>query len=208
MWSTRTVRALAAAALLSIPTVVPASASPGPAPAAASPADLTRGSVAPVATLDQPDAAGVACVFVTRGNFPVVTEVRAAPPLILWPDRRPGDPAERGRVTWRIVVQAGTGEISPTWKRIAVSRVRTGIARESTAATLTGVRVAIPAGRKRWLRVMHQVTWVARDGRVLGSLRRIQRWTSWVMDGREGWVTDTPCLTTLSKTIEAVPSAP
>lgn len=202
MWSTRSLRALAVAALLSIPIAAPASATD------AAPADTFRGVTAPVITLDQLDMAGVACVFVTKGNFPVVTEIRATPPQILWPDRRPGDPDEHGRVTWRVIVQAGAGEISATWSRLAASRVRSGIAHESTGATLASVRVPIPKGTKRWLRVVHVVTWRARDGHVLGSLRRVQHWTSWIMDGQEGYIADVPCPSILSKALPLAPTGP
>ena len=61
MWSTRTARALAGAALLSILTVVPASAGPMPP----IPPDVRTGVTGRVSTLDQPDLAGVACAYAT-----------------------------------------------------------------------------------------------------------------------------------------------
>jgi hypothetical protein len=166
----RTVRLLPAFSMTLLATVLAAGSAVAGVPV---PPETKTGKVGPYVIADAQADTIATCTYSPKSNDATLQQVIVDPPQVRWPNTKPAVPGQKGKVGWRVIIQAANVSWT-TWTTIAQRPMQKRTATETKAAAFTKRTIAVPATEPiTGIRVIVVAAWYKPDGSLRG---RVKHW--------------------------------
>jgi hypothetical protein len=135
------------------------------------PPETKVGKVGPYVIADAQADTLATCRYSPKSSDATLQQVIVDPPQVRWPNTKPAVPGQKGKVGWRVIIQAANVSWT-TWTTIAQRPMQKRMATESKPAAFSALTFDIPATAPyTGIRVIVVAAWYKADGSLRGRVR-------------------------------------